>query len=195
MVHKEKPASTGEAGEYRAVKPENVELPTVPIINLSLKNIPNIGTNIPKAGNSLRADAIKRARGRLGLDVRSEAYIPASNVMRDGAEYILKITKRSLTKMLSPTNEGVIPIESIVVLDNIERIANNGVWFDGQGDRNMREQIAGFDHLKTTVYIDSVPYLVDIRVKLLEEKGGEGIENVLYYFTPEEIVSIETIEH
>ena len=35
----QKTASTGETGAYRAAKPENVELPTVPIINLSMQTV------------------------------------------------------------------------------------------------------------------------------------------------------------
>lgn len=83
------------------------------------------------------------------------------------------------------------PCPVSLVMDNLERIANNGVWFDGQGDRKGRSQIAGFDHLKTTVYIDGDPYLVDMRVKLVEEVPGKGVDNVLYYFTPEEILTID----
>ena len=182
-----------EVGQYRLNKPYNVDKPTVPIINLSTQDIPTQGGELPAVGNSLRSDAITRARDRLGLNEHSAAYIPASNVMRDGNEYVLKITKASLNKMLSPADGGTVPLESIVVLDNIERIANNGVWFNGQGDRRGRQQIAGIDHLKTTVYIDGAPYLVDMRARLIEEVQGKGVDNVLYYFTPEEIITIERV--
>lgn len=104
------------------------------------------GGVLPQTGNALRKDAIARARIRLGLDKNSAAYIPASNVTRNGDEYVLKITKASLNKMLSPADGNAVQTESIVVLDNIERIANNGVWFDSQGDRKGRPQINGIDH-------------------------------------------------
>ena len=113
--------------------------------------------------------------------------------MRNGEEYILKITRASLNKMLSPSGGNAVPPESIVVLDNIERIANNGVWFEGQGDRKGRQQVNGIDHLKTTVYIDNVPYEVDMRVRLIQQNARSPQENVLYYFTPEEIVTIEKV--
>lgn len=146
--------STGEAGTYRAERPQNVELPTVPIINLSMQDVAaQNGGVLPQNGNTLRKEAIARARKRLGLDQNSAAYLPASNVTRNREEYVLKITPASLNKMLSPAGNGIVPVESIAVLDNLERIANNGVWFDSQGDRKGRQQIQRFDHLKTTVYM------------------------------------------
>lgn len=187
-------APTGEAGTYRAVRPQNVELPTVPIISLSMQDVADMnGGVLPQTGNALRKEAITRARKRLGLDQNSAVYIPASNVMRNGEEYILKITRASLNKMLSPADGSRVPLESIVVLDHIERIANNGVWFEGQGDRKGRQQVNGIDHLKTTVYIDNVPYEVDMRVRLIQQNARSPQENVLYYFTPEEIVTIEKV--
>ena len=190
----QKTASTGETAAYRAVKPENVELPTVPIINLSMQTVADRnGGVLPETGNALRKDAIARARTRLGLDQKSAAYIPASNVMRNGEEYVLKITRASLNKMLSPADGNRVPTESIAVLDNLERIANNGVWFDSQGDRKNRTQINGIDHLKTTVYIDGSPYEIDMRVRLVQENARSAQDNVLYYFTPEEVVSIKKV--
>ena len=190
----QKTASTGETGAYRAAKPENVELPTVPIINLSMQTVADRnGGVLPETGNALRKDAIARARTRLGLDQKSAAYIPASNVMRNGEEYVLKITRASLNKMLSPADGNRVPTESIAVLDNLERIANNGVWFDSQGDRKNRTQINGIDHLKTTVYIDGSPYEIDMRVRLVQENARSAQDNVLYYFTPEEVVSIKKV--
>ncbi len=191
----QKNASTGEAGAYRAAKPENVELPTVPIINLSMKTVADRnGGVLPQTGNALRKDTISRARTRLGLNQNGAVYIPASNVTRNGEEYVLKITKASLNKMLSPADGNAVQPESIVILDNIERIANNGVWFDSQGDRKNRTQINGIDHLKTTVYIDGSPYEVDMRVRLVQENAGSTQDNVLYYFTPEEVVSIKRVD-
>ena len=192
---KNKTASTGETGAYRAVKPENVEMPTVPIINLSMQTVADMnGGVLPKTGNALRKDAISRARVRLGLDQNSAAYIPASNVIRNGEEYVLKITRASLNKMLSPADGNAVQPESIIILDNIERIANNGVWFDSQGDRKNRTQINGIDHLKTTVYIDGAPHEVDMRVRLVQENANSAQDNVLYYFTPEEVVSIKKVD-
>ena len=187
-----KTASMGETGAYRAAKPENVEMPTVPIINLSMQTVADMnGGVLPKTGNALRKDAISRARVRLGLDQNGAAYIPASNVVRNGEEYVLKITRSSLDKMLSPSNGGIVSPESIAVIDNIERIANNGVYFKSEGDRKGRQQIAGYDHLMTTVYIDDQPYSVDMRVRVYDAPSGG--ENRLYYFTPEEIVTTKKV--
>ena len=152
------------------------------------------GGVLPQTGNALRKDAISRARTRLGLNQNGAVYIPASNVTRNGEEYVLKITKASLNKMLSPADGNAVQPESIVILDNIERIANNGVWFDSQGDRKNRTQINGIDHLKTTVYIDGSPYEIDMRVRLVQENARSAQDNVLYYFTPEEVVSIKRVD-
>ena len=188
----QKTASTGETGAYRTAKPENVELPTVPIINLSMQTVADMnGGVLPQTGNALRKQAISRARTKLGLDQSSEIYIPASNVTRNGEEYVLKITRSSLDKMLSPSNGGIVSPESIAVIDNIERIANNGVYFKSEGDRKGRQQIAGYDHLMTTVYIDNQPYSVDMRVRVYDAPAGG--ENRLYYFTPEEIVTTKKV--
>ena len=178
-------------GEYRETQPKNVEYPTVPIISMSRERYAESNGKLPDAGNSLRTDAIRRARRRLQLDQNPAAYIPASNVTRNGEEYVLKVTKSSLNKMLSPAKDKVIPMESILVLDNLERIANNGVWKSSSGDRKGRTQIQGFDHLMTTVYIDNEPYVVDMRVRLVRESSGKETDNVLYYFTPEEILSVK----
>ena len=158
----QKPTQT-RVGEYSETRPQNVEYPTVPIISMSREKYADSNGKLPDAGNALRTDAIRRARRRLQLDQNSAAYIPASNVTRNGEEYVLKVTKSSLNKMLSPADHSAVPVESILVLDNIERIANNGVWKSGEGDRKQRQQIEGIDHLMTTVYIDNEPYVVDMR--------------------------------
>lgn len=72
-------------------------------------------------------------------------------------------------------------------MDNLERIANNGVYFKSEGNRKGRDQIGGIDHLMTTVYIDGVPTLVDMRVRLVQQERNSDTDNVLYYFTPETI--------
>jgi len=181
-------------GEYRETRPQNVEYPTVPIISMNREKYADSNGKLPDAGNALRTDAIRRARQRLQLDQNSAAYIPASNVTRNGEEYVLKVTKSSLNKMLSPADHSAVPVESLLVLDNLERIANNGVWKSGEGDRKRRQQIQGIDHLMTTVYIDNEPYVVDMRVRLVREAPGKETDNVLYYFTPEEIVSVKKAE-
>lgn len=190
----EKTAPKTRAGEYGEAKPQNVDFPTVPIISMSRKGYENADGTLPEAGNALRRDAVKRARERLHLDENEAAYIPASNVMRNGEEYVLKVTKKSLNKMLSPADHSAIALESILVMDNLERIANNGVWKGGEGDRRGRPQVRGFDHLMTTIYIDNEPYVVDMRVQLVQQAPGQNTDNVLYYFTPEEILSVEKAE-
>ena len=188
----QKTASTGEMGTYRAARPENVELPTVPIINLSMQTVADMnGGTMPKAGNYIRKTALEQTEARLGLDKNPAAYIEASNVTRNGDAYVIKITKPSLKKMLSAGSysDRVVPLESIAVLGQLERIAQNGVYFSNEGDRRGRAQIAGYDHLMTTVYIDGSPYLVDMRVRVEDQKAGGG--NRLYHFTPEAIEVIK----
>ena len=188
----QKTASTGETGTYRAASPKNVELPTVPIINLSMQTVADMnGGAMPKAGNYIRKTALEQTEARLGLDKNPAAYIEASNVTRNGDAYVIKITKPSLKKMLSAGrySDRVVPLESIAALGQLERIAQNGVYFSSEGDRRGRAQIAGYDHLMTTVYIDGSPYLVDMRVRVEDQKAGGG--NRLYHFTPEAIEVIK----
>ena len=185
-----------QGAAYRATLPENVDMPTVPLIELSMDTVAEMNNGVvPESGGYLRKTAIERAKSRLGLNENQAAYIPASNVLRNGEEYILKITKPSLSKMLSPTDgTSVVPPESVLVMENLERIANNGVWFRSEGDRSGRGQVLGYDHLMTTVYIDNAPYLVDMRVRVAEQGLGTDAENRLYYFTPEEIVSVKSLD-
>ena len=86
----QKNASTGEAGTYRAERPQNVELPTVPIINLSMENVATLnGGTMPRSGNVIRKQAVEHVQEKLGLN---------SNVTRNGDDYVLKIIKSSLKK-------------------------------------------------------------------------------------------------
>ena len=182
-------ASTEQAGEYRANRPQNVELPNVPIINLSMQSVADMnGGVLPQTGNTLRKTAYESAVRRLGLDQNEAAYIEASNVTRNGDSYVIKITKPSLKKMLSASSypDRAVPVESLAVLDQLERIAQNGIYFRSEGDRKGRPQIAGYDHLMTTVYLDGDPYIVDMRVRVDDEKSGGN--NRLYHFTPEAIL-------
>ena len=64
-------------------------------------------------------------------------------------------------------------------------VYSSGVVFDNSGDRENRSQIAGYDYLKTTVYIDGAPYQVEMRVRVYDDRAGGG--NRLYHFTPEVI--------
>ena len=180
-------------GTYSVTKPQNIEFPTVPIISMSRSDYAYEDGSLPDAGNALRKDAIERAKIRLKLDKNKAAYIPASNIVRNGEEYILKITKDNLHKMLSPAGGGSIPLESIAVMDNLERIAMNGVWKEGKGDRKGRTQIKGYDYLSTVVYIDNEPYVVNMRVRLIQQNANSDLENRLYYYTPEEIVCVEKV--
>jgi len=180
---------TGKAeGEYRAVKPENIEMPTVPIINVSMQTVADMnGGTMPEKGNYIRKTAFQRTAERLGLNENEAAYIEAENITRNGDAYVLKITKASLDKMLSASSyaDKIVPLESIAILDQIERIAQNGVYFSSKGDRKNRAQINGYDYLTTTVYIDGEPYAVDMRVRVEDKKIGGA--NRLYHFTPEMI--------
>ncbi len=78
-------------------------------------------------------------------------------------------------------------------MENIERVANNGVYYASEGDRQGRGQIPGYDRLKSTVYIDNEPYAVDMRIRLLKQTVNSETENVLYYFTPEEVMSVKKV--
>ena len=177
-----------KGADYRAERPQNIEMPYVPLIELSMDDLAlEYGGKLPAKGNYGRRDAIARARERLGLNENEAAYIPASNVTRNGDEYILKITKSTLNKMLSPADGGDVSVESLLIMDNLERIANNGVYYSSEGDRKGREHILGIDHLITSVYIDGTPMVVDMRVRVVQQERGGDSNNVLYYFTPEEI--------
>ena len=177
--------------EYRAETPQNVEYPTVPIITLSMDSVAglNDGT-LPKSGNYLRKQAYSDTVSRLGLDKHEAAYVAAENITRNGDQYVIKITKPSLKKMLSASSypDQTVPLESIAVLSQLERIAQNGVYFRSEGDRKNRPQIAGYDHLLTTVYLDGVPYVVDMRVRVEDTQAGGA--NRLYHFTPE-LISVK----
>ena len=134
------------------------------------------------------AGGARSGGGVHGNRLQNEAvYIEASNVTRNGDEYVIKITKPSLNKMLSASSypDKVVPLESIAILGQLERIAQNGVYFKSEGDRKSRPQVAGYDHLETTVYIDNIPYVVDMRVRVEDEQSGGA--NRLYHFTPEAI--------
>lgn len=180
--------SRTKGADYRAERPQNIEMPYVPLIELSMDDLAlEYGGKLPAKGNYGRRDAIARARERLGLNENEAAYIPASNVTRNGDEYILKITKSTLNKMLSPADGGDVSVESLLIMDNLERIANNGVYYSSEGDRKGREHILGIDHLITSVYIDGTPMVVDMRVRVVQQERGGDSNNVLYYFTPEEI--------
>ena len=181
-------ASTKKTGTYRAEQPQNVDLPTVPIINLSMDSVAklNDGT-LPKSGNYLRKQAYSDTVSRLGLDKNEAAYVEAENITRNGDRYVIKITKPSLKKMLSASSypDRVVPLESIAVLSQLERIAQNGVYYRSEGDRKGRPQVAGYDHLLTTVYLDGMPYVVDMRVRVEDAQAGGS--NRLYHFTPEHL--------
>ena len=80
-------ASTEQAGEYRANRPQNVELPNVPIINLSMQSVADMnGGVLPEKGNYLRKTAFADAVKRLGLDKNEAVYIEASNVTGNRGE-------------------------------------------------------------------------------------------------------------
>lgn len=85
--------------------------------------------------------------------------------------------------MLSASSypDRVVPLESIAVLSQLKRIAQNGVYFRSEGDRKGRTQVAGYDHLLTTVYLDGVSYVVDMRVRVEDTQAGGA--NCLYHYT------------
>lgn len=188
VSQEQKTASGKRIGEYHVEQPVNVENPTVPIIDISLNELAALnGGRVPKQGGYIRDTVIERAKKRLGLDQNEAAYIPASNISRGGEEYVLKVTKATLNKMFSPADGSAVPLETAAAVEHLEQIANNAVWYKGEGDRKGRVQIRGVDHLLTTVYIDSVPTVIDMTVRITQQTSQGETYNVLYYLEPEAI--------
>ena len=76
-------------------------------------------------------------------------------------------------------------------MDNLEKAIDRSYWAESNGDRKGRAQINGFDTLRTSFYIDGIPYYADIKVKVVSKSVGQNPQNVAYYIEPEEITSIK----
>ena len=115
------------------------------------------------------------------------AYLVASNITRDGETYYAKVTRESLGKMLYTEKNQRLPLERLVLVDNLEKAFDNSVWVESRGDRKNRIQIDGFDTLRTSFYVDGQPYYADIVVKVVRPHQNAGSENVIYFVEPETV--------
>ena len=118
----------------------------------------------------------------------------ASNVTKNGETYYAKVTRESLGKMLYTERNQRLPIERLVLVDNLEKAFDNSVWAKSEGDDKNRTQIDGFDRLRTSFYIDGQPYYTDIIVKVVRPKQNADSENVIYFLEPEAIETIKKVD-
>ena len=49
-----------------------------------------------------------------------------------------KISRESLGKMLYTEKQHRLPIERLVLVDNLEKVFDNSVWANSEGDRSNR---------------------------------------------------------
>ena len=142
-------------------------------------------------GNKYRKFVENNAERRLGVGKNKPAYLVASNITRDGETYYAKVTRESLGKMLYTEKNQRLPIERLVLVDNLEKGFDNSVWASSEGDRKNRMQIDGFDTLRTSFYVDGQPYYADIRVKVVRPNQNSESENVIYFLEPEAVKIIK----
>ena len=95
--------------------------------------------------------------------------------------------RESLGKMLYAEKQHKLPLERLVLVDNLEKAFDNSVWVGSQGDRKNRTQIDGFDTLRTSFYVDGQPYYADIVVKVVRPRQNADSENVIYFLEPETV--------
>lgn len=96
--------------------------------------------------------------------------------------------------MLFTREHEILPIERILLVDNLEKVIDNSYWAESNGDRKSRPQIDGFDTLRTSFYVDGIPYYADIKVKVVQGKNGADSQNVVYFLEPEEITTIKKVD-
>lgn len=190
--------STATNGAQNAKKayvgnmPQNVEDPRIKSIETTAAPYLTEGETIETAsGNKFRNTVRQNAQNRLGIQDGKPAYLVASNITKDGETYYAKVTPASLNKMLFNAKNETLPIERLLVVDNIEKIFDDAVWAYSEGDRKGRDQINGFDTLRASFYIDGEPYFVDIKVKVLQETKASKEENIAYFLEPESIEQIK----
>ena len=138
-------------------------------------------------GNKYRKLVENNAERRLGLGPNKPAYLVASNVTKDGETYYAKVTRESLGKLLYTEKNQRLPLERLVLVDNLESVFDNSVWAESRGDRKNRTQIDGFDTLRSSFYMDGQPYYADIVVKVVRPRQNAGSENVIYFLEPEAV--------
>lgn len=184
-----------QAAEYRGKKPQNVNNPRIGRLELSSAKYNPTGADVSTVyGNRYRQQVKEDAIRRLGISEGKPAYLVASNITKNGQEYYVDVTKASLNKMLYTREHEILPIERILLVDNLEKAIDNSYWAESNGDRKGRPQIDGFDTLRTSFYIDDIPYYADIKVKVVQGKNGADPQNVVYFLEPEEITAIKRVD-
>lgn len=184
-----------QAAEYRGEKPQNVSDPRIGRLELSSEKYNPSGADISTVyGNRYRQQVKEDTIRRLGIADGKPAYLVASNITKNGQEYYVDVTKASLNKMLYTREHEMLPLERILLVDNLEKAIDNSYWAESNGDRKSRPQIDGFDTLRTSFYVDGIPYYADIKVKVVQGKNGADPQNVVYFLEPEEITSIKRVD-
>lgn len=180
---------------YRGDVPQNVENPRVGRLEMSSAPYNPTGTDIKTVyGNRYRNQVKENAIRRLGIADGKPAYLAAPNITKDGREYYVDVTKASLNKMLFTKGHEPLELERLLLVDNLEKAIDGSYWAESNGDRKGRIQINGFDTLRTSFYIDGIPYYADIKVKVVDKGSGQNPQNVAYYIEPEEITGIKRMD-
>lgn len=183
------------AAEYRGEKPQNVRDPRIGRLEISSEKYNPEGADISTIyGNRYRQQVKEDAIRRLGIADGKPAYLVASNITKNGREYYVDVTKASLNKMLYTREHEMLPLERILLVENLEKAIDNSYWAESNGDRKGRAQIDGFDTLRTSFYVDGIPYYADIKVKVVTQGRGSNPQNVAYFLEPEEITSIKRMD-
>lgn len=182
-------------GAYRGDVPQNIENPHIGRLEMSSAPYNPNGAPIKTIfANKYRDDVARRAEERLGLEKGESAYLMASNITKGGREYYVDVTRPSLNKMLSTKKGEALSVQRVLLVDNLEKAIDNSYWAESNPDRKGRDQIDGFDTLRTSFYVDGEPYYADIKVKVVRQKRGDNPQNVAYYLEPQSIESIKKID-
>ena len=180
---------------YRGAVPQNIENPRVGRLEMSSAPYNSTGSDINTVyGNRYRNQVKENAIRRLGIADGKPAYLAAPNITKGGREYYVDVTKASLNKMLFTKGHEPLELERLLLVDNLEKAIDGSYWAESNGDRKGRTQINGFDTLRTSFYIDGIPYYADIKVKVVDKGDGQNPQNVAYYIEPEEITSIKRMD-
>lgn len=180
---------------YRGAVPQNIENPRVGRLEMSSAPYNPTGADISTVyGNRYRNQVKENAIRRLGIADGKPAYLAAPNITKGGREYYVDVTKASLNKMLFTKGHEPLELERLLLVDNLEKAIDGSYWAESNGDRKGRTQINGFDTLRTSFYIDGIPYYADIKVKVVDKGDGQNPQNVAYYIEPEEITSIKRMD-
>lgn len=188
-------AEEGQGTAYRGAVPQNIENPQVGRLEMSSAPYNPTGADISNVyGNGYRQQVKENAIRRLGIADGKPAYLAAPNITKDGREYYVDVTKASLNKMLYTGEHEMLPLPRVLLVDNLEKAIDGSYWAESNGDRKGRDQINGFDTLRTSFYIDGIPYYADIKVKVVTQGRGNNPQNVAYFLEPEEITSIKRMD-